>query len=176
MRRRRVRGLSLVEVVVAAAISTGVLGGAVAVLRSTSELARGAAAEDAASWRVTQALDAVVEEIRRSSGASVLHLDGTPFSNGTSDSGFTSRRVLTFSGTPTLAPARTIRFDLAPSATEGELVNAAGPVVQTVARGITEFQVTRTAGSYVVTIAAQSGDRQSLRKARGSVTVRSRNP
>lgn len=168
--------MTLVEVVVAAAISTGIIGGSIAVMRSTSDLARNASNEDSASYRVSLALGAVVEQIRQSSNGSILHLDGSLFQNGSSDTGFTSRRVLSYSGGQDLGPPVTIRFDVPAGKTSGELVSVSGPVVQVLVRGITDFRLTRASGTYTVSVSTMSGQHESLREADGQVNVRSRNP
>ncbi len=177
LRRRSARGFTLVETVISVALVVGVLGAAVALLDTSNDLAQSVNDERAAAIRVDKGLTSISEEFRKGSLATVLHLDGTTFSDGDTDVGFMMRRVVGWNGS-TVQSAQ-VRYEVVTSSGfgTGELIRQEGTLQTVLARGITAFRVTRSGTSFTFQIDAASGqtdDRQ--RKASGSVRVVARNP
>jgi hypothetical protein len=173
-RRRSVRGLSAWEVLVASLLGAGMIGGGIAVTQSSTALAASSAWEDSASRHVEQVLRALTDALRTGSLDTVRRADGvTALANGGSDTGITIQRVLGYSGDVDLDAPITYSLDAA----SGDVVRTQNGVSQTLARGITSLSITRTGDSFTVVVAAHAGPSDDRgRTARGSVTVRTRNP
>ena len=75
-RSLRQAGLTLVEVVIAVVLLVAVLGSAVTLLDTSSDLAQSVNDERAAAMRVDRALSAIAGEFRKGSLATATHLDG----------------------------------------------------------------------------------------------------
>ena len=176
IRSRSIRGLSAVEILISAAFAFGLLSGAVSMAASSADLARGSAAEDAVARRVSESLATVSDAIRKASLASIRKLDGTEFADGESDVGFTGQPVIGFEGVPLLGPETTVRLDVPPGGGDGEILRNSGGIVERIARGVTEFKITRTGDAFVVAVRARSGDRNARRVATASLTAHTRNP
>lgn len=177
MRRRRVAGVSALEVVISASLGSIVIGGGIAVTSSSSEVARSSATEDSASRHVEKVLRVVAESIRRSSRSSLGVAVGSPLANGATTDAIVSQEVLGYSGAIRLDAPATIRFVRAPGAETGDVVRTQSGVDETIARGITSFAVARSGDAYTIAVAARSGpDDDRGRGAHGAMTVAVRNP
>ena len=176
-RAPRQRGLTLVEVVISVVLLAAVLGGAVTLLDTSSDLAQSVNDERAAAMRVDRALGAIADEFRRGSLATATQLDGTTFSDGETDTGFQIRPIQGWDGAAVLGTQVRYEFSIDAGATEGELVRRSGAIETLLARGITSFSVQRTGSAFVFTVTAESGPNDDRRRrSSGSLQVMARNP
>ncbi len=176
-RRERECGLTLVEIVIATALLAAVLASAVKLLDASNDLARSMSDERAAAMRIDRALGSISDEFRRGSLATITHLDGTPFTDGDTGTGFRLQPIDGWNGGPVLGTELRYEFSLPIGAAEGELVRREGVVETILARGITSFAVTRTANSFDFAVTAGAGPANDRRRlARGSIRVMARNP
>jgi Tfp pilus assembly protein PilV len=176
-RARRSRGLSLVEVSVSVALIVAVLGGATALLDASESLAQSANDQSLALNRVDRVLAPLADELRKGSLASARKLDGTTFSDGQNDVGFQIRPVRGWSGTAETGDLVTIRWVRPAGAPVGDVVRSQDGVEVTLARNVTNFQVSRIGNVFRFEIAARAGPEDDRRRtASGSVTVMARNP
>lgn len=177
-RRRSALGLSAWEVVVATFLGFGVIGGGIAVTQSSTAVAASSAWDDSASRHVEQVLRALTDSVRTGSLATVRRPDGvTALLDGGSDAGISIQRVLGYAGDVQLDTAVTYTLEIPPGATSGDVLRRQGGVTQVVARGVTSLSVTRAGDNFTIVVAAHSGPEDDRgRNARGSVTVRTRNP
>lgn len=173
----RQRGLTLVEVVISVVLLAGVLGSALALLDTSSDLAQSVNDERAAATRVDRALAKIADEFRKGSLASAAHLDETNFSDGDTGTGFRIRKTLGWDGGPILGEEVCYELVVPAGAAEGELVRREGAIETVLARGVTSFQVTRNGSAFDFTATAASGQTDDRRRtATGSLRVMARNP
>ncbi len=175
--RRHQRGLSLVETLIASTLAVFVFGAATALLSASNDLAQSASHERTAAMRVDRVLRTLGDEIRRGSLASARQLDGTTFSDGEVDTGLQIRPVEGFAGSPITGDLAEYRLDGAIAPEGRDLVRAEGPVITTLARGITGFDVRRVGNAIILDMSAASGpldDRR--REAEGQLIIVARNP
>ena len=174
---RRQAGLTLIEVVIAVTLLVAVLGSALSLLETSTDLAQSVNDERAASMRVDRALSKIADEFRRGSLATVTHLDSSTFSDGDTGTGFQINPIEGWSGSAVLGDQIRYEFLRGVGATEGELIRTQDGVQIVLARQITGFSVARTGSSFEFSVTARSGptdDRE--RVSSGSLTVMARNP
>jgi hypothetical protein len=172
-RRSCASGLTLLELVVSAALSVLVLGGAAKMIDASSSVSKSTNDAGYASWRVDTALNEMSDAIHRGSLASARKLDGTTFTEGTTDVGFQIRQVTGFRGVPTTSGLVTYRWD----GTTKEVVRQDGIVYSVIARNVTSFSITRTVDVFTISVEARSGPKDDRsRKCAGAIQVCTRNP
>jgi len=170
-------GLTLVEVVIAVVLLAAVLGSAVTLLDTSSDLAQSVNDERAAAMRVDRALASIADEFRKGSLATAQHLDGSTFSDGDTGTAFQIQPILGWDGTAILGTQVRYEYTIAAGATEGELVRREGAIETLLARGITSFGIQRIGSAFEFTVTAESGQTDDRRRrASGSLRVMARNP
>lgn len=175
--RRLRRGFSALEVTISVSVLGGLLIVAGFVLRTSGNLAQSSADEGAAADRVQQCLLPVANELRRASFATLQSLDGTPFSDGETDSGIRLRRVTGFNGVPVLATPAIVRWTRPTGAPAGDVTLERDGVTVVLARNVTDFQIARTGEAFTIRATARSGPADDRgRTQTGRVVVRARNP
>lgn len=178
MRRTRSEGgLTIVEVAISAALLVGVLAGANAMVSASSGVAQSTNNLGIASNKADQTLRKVADAIRRGSIASVLRLDGTYFSAGATDTGFTIREVRTYTGVPVLSSPATYQFVLPSGQLEGSIERTQDGITRVIARGVASFSVSRTGNLFTFVLQTRSGPSDDrLRSIRATLQAAARNP
>lgn len=174
---RRRRGSTVLETTIGAAVAFIVIAAGLSLTQTGSDLAHAAAAGDTAARRTEHLLATFAAEVRAGSANTICRLDGSPFPDGGADDGIVGRRVLGFSGAPVLASPVTLRWIAGPFGTGGDVVREQDGVTETIAFGVERFRVVRTGDTYGAVVTVRVADQvRSDRVARGTVSVRSRNP
>ena len=170
-------GMTLIEVVIATVLLVAVLGSALTLLDTSNSLAQSVNDERAAAMRVDRALGSIADEFRKGSLATATHLDGTTFSDGDAGDGFQIRPIEGWNGAAVLGTQIRYELSIEVGAPAGELVRREGSIETLLARGITDFSVTRDGSSFLFTVQSQSGQQDDrLRTASGTLRVMARNP
>ncbi len=176
-RHGRSAGFTLIEVVIAMALMSIVLGGAVTLINTSTSLAQSIDNERIAAQRVDRALAKIADEFRKGSLATAVHPDGSTFEDGDAAVGYEIRPVTGWDGALVTGDLIGYRFDIDVGATEGEIVKVEDSVETLLARGVTAFTVARSGNVFIFGVSARSGptdDRE--RTATGELRVMARNP
>lgn len=172
--RRGESGLTLLEVTISAALLSGVMIGAQSLLQTSAKLTDSETRAGVAAERVGRATNLLADALRHGSLATTRHVDGTNFTDGTSDRGIQVKPVLAYRGIPILgADAASYHWD---SARE-ELVRTVTGVDETLARGVTSFSVSRTGNLFTIEVTARCGPADDRgRTSHTRVELTARNP
>ncbi len=171
------RSRTLARVGAACVLLGALLISAFALLPESGTRARSADGERVASARVDRALAAITDEFRRGSIGSAEHPDGSPFSDGETDTGFRIRAVNGGGGARTRGDVVSYRLIRGPGTTEGNLVRQENSVQTIVAHAITGFTVSRRGSAFIFEVTADSGHTDARRRVASRVRrVMARNP
>src|SRR5262245_50624246 len=97
-RTRKSRGMTIVQTTISAALLLVIMGAAATMVSASTALSKSSADLGNASNRANRTLEVLGDALRRGSNASVLHPDGTYFTEGTTASGFKVRAVTNYAG------------------------------------------------------------------------------
>jgi hypothetical protein len=167
------RGLTVVEVVLSVVLGCTVLGAGLATIAMSNDVARSSAADDAASRVVARVLRSLTDDVRRASRDTLMHLDGTDFADGTTDTGVSFQHVVGYRGTTLLGPVVVVRFD----SVTGDVIRTQGGVSETIARKVTSLQIERDGNRLTFTAVCHRGPTDARgRRSSASSSVHVRNP
>jgi type II secretory pathway pseudopilin PulG len=176
-RAHSVRGTTLIETVIGAALLIVVIGAAAAMAKASTDVQQSTNDATTAAMRADRALQLIAEKLRKGSLATLRRLDDSTFADGTSDVGFKIQAVTGYTTAPVLAPQARYNYVVSMGAPDGSLVETQNGVSRVIVNGVTAFTVTRSGQLFTIDITTRSGPTDArARTVHATLQAASRNP
>lgn len=170
-------GFSLVEVLISSFLAVVVLGTSAMLLSAGSNLHQSSIHATAAARRCDHVLWPLVNDLRKASLASVRRGDGSTIPDGGSAEALRMRVVERVESGVPLGPEVIYSLSIPTGATAGQLLRTTDTGAQVLARGVSQFRITRAGDRFTFELTTGSGpgdDRGRESRGRASATPRNR--